>query len=108
MTLAGTGHVPRLPASGSSSFLCNFPQELQYDLQIKGLGSNTKSRTQFNFNLTEILRELLRTFEIHFSIMQNKDAMIYQGLSYGIFEDKFKYITPLNVILNVNENEFQC
>lgn len=93
---------------GQCSFLCNFPQELQYDLQIKGLGSNTKSRTQFNFNLTEILRELLRTFEIHFSIMQNGDVMIYHGLSYGIYEDKFKYITPLNVILNVNENEFQC
>lgn len=93
---------------GQCSFLCSFPPELQYDLQIKGLGSNTKSRTQFNFNLTEILRELRRTFEIHFSIMQNGDVMIYHRLSYGICEDKFKYITPLNVILNVNENEFQC
>lgn len=83
---------------GQCSFLFDFPQELQYDLQIKGLGSNTKSRTTFNCNLTEILRELLTTFEIHFSIMQNGDVMIYYELSYSIYEDKFKYITPLNVI----------
>lgn len=41
-------------------FFCNFSQEVQYDLQIKGLGSNTKSRNKFDCNLDEILKELLK------------------------------------------------